>query len=190
MIYFTSDTHFGHRNIIWRSNRPFKNIEEMDEQLIKNWNRVVKPSDEIYHLGDFAWQVSPTRLKEIMEQLNGHKHLILGNHDKEKMVKHCNLWESVDYYKELKIDDYKVVLFHYPIADWNGAFNGTVHLYGHVHNTFDMREEMDLRHHNKRSFNVCADANNWTPVSWKEIKKILDLPEKGEYYNRNIIITE
>ena len=86
MIYFISDTHFNHRNCIWHNNRPFKNVEEMDAQLIKNWNRVVKNNDEIYHLGDFAWQVSPTRLKEIMEQLNGHKHLILGNHDKEKMM--------------------------------------------------------------------------------------------------------
>ena len=189
MIYFTSDTHFGHKNIIWRGNRPCKNIEEMDNLLIKNWNRVVKSTDEVYHLGDFGWQLSPTRLKEIMEQLNGHKHLILGNHDKEKMMEHSNLWESVDFYKEIRIDDYKVVLFHYPIYEWNGAFNGTVHLYGHVHDTFEMYKE-DLRHHNKRNYNVCSDANDLTPVSWQEIKKTLDLPEKGEYYNRNIIITE
>ena len=149
MIWFISDLHFNHRNIIWRSNRPFKNVEEMDKQLIKNWNRVVKPTDEIWYLGDFAWQISPARLKEIMEQLNGHKHLILGNHDKEKMMKHANLWESVDYYKELKIDDFKVVLMHYPLYEWNGCFNGAVHLYGHVHDTFDLRDvdltAIDLR---------------------------------------------
>ena len=189
MIWFISDLHFNHKNIIWRGNRPFKNVEEMDEQLIKNWNRVVKKNDDMWYLGDFGWQLSPTRLKEIMEQLNGHKHLILGNHDKEKMMKHSNLWESVNYYKELKIDDYKVVLMHYPLYEWNGCFNGAVHLYGHVHDTFNLRD-VDLRHHNKRSFNVSADANNLTPISWQEIKKTLDLPEKGEYYNRKIIITE
>ena len=78
---------------------------------------------------------------------------------------------------------------HYPLYEWNGCFNGAVHLYGHVHDTFDLRD-VDLRHHNKRCFNVSADANNLTPVSWEEIKKALDLPRKGEYYNRNMIITE
>ena len=189
MFYFTSDTHFQHRNSIWHNERPFKNVEEMNETMIKNWNRVVKPTDEVYHLGDFGWQLSPTRLKEIMSQLNGHKHLILGNHDKEKLHGHCLVWESIDNYKELKIDGHKVVLFHYPIYDWNGAFNKTVHLYGHVHKTMDLRN-VDLRHKNKRCYNVGVDVNNYTPVSWEEIKKILDLPDKGEYYNRNLIITE
>ena len=189
MIYFTSDTHFFHRNAIWHNERPFKNADEMDEAMIKNWNRVVKENDEIYHLGDFAWQPSPTKLKEILGQLNGRKHLILGNHDKEKLMAHSNLWESVDFYKELRIDDFKVILLHYPIYDWNGAFNGAVHLYGHVHKTMDLRE-VKTKHKNKRCYNVGVDVNNYTPVSWLEIKKILDLPDKGEYYNRNMIITE
>ena len=189
MIFFTSDTHFGHRNSLWHNNRPFKNADEMDAEMIKNWNRVVKENDEVYHLGDFGWQLSPTRLKEIMEQLNGHKHLILGNHDKDKMMEHSNLWESVNVYKELKLDYYKIVLFHYPIYDWNGAYHKSVHLYGHVHNNLDLRD-VETRHKNKWCYNVGVDTNNYTPVSWQEIKKILDLPEMGEYYNRKDVITE
>jgi len=189
MIYFTSDTHFNHINSLTiGKGRPFKNVDEMNEQLIKNWNRVVKPYDEIYHLGDFGWQLSPTQLKEIMEQLNGRKHLIVGNHDKEKMHAHSGCWESVSKYKEIKIDKTKVILFHYPIADFNGMYYNAVHLYGHVHANKSIMDNMDKSKY--LAYNVGCDVNNYTPISWNEIKKILDIENKEEYYNRKIIITE
>ena len=176
MIWFISDLHFNHRSIIWRGNRPFKNVEEMDEQLIKNWNRVVKKNDEIWYLGDFGWQLSPTRLKEIMEQLNGHKHLILGNHDKEKMMKHSNLWESVDYYKKLSIDGYMVILFHFPIADFEGMYNQSVHLFGHIHGNNSLMDKLDKNRY--YFYNVSADVNNLTPISWNDIKLKLGLKQE------------
>lgn len=183
MIYFTSDTHFNHRNSLWHNDRPYKTVEEMDEQIIKNWNKVVKENDEIYHLGDFGWQLSPTRLQEIMLQLNGHKHLILGNHDKEKMMLHSNLWESVDIYKELAIDGYRVILFHYPIADFNQMYRHSIHLYGHVHKNKSLIDLMDKKYY---TYNVGVDTNNYTPISFLKIKEIfhLDIINKKEelYY--------
>ena len=189
MVYFTSDTHFNHRNILEiGTGRPFKSIEEHDEQLIKNWNRVVRPSDEVYHLGDFAWQASPTRIKEIVSQLNGIKHLIVGNHDKMKMHQHCNVWDSVDIYKEIKLDKHKIILFHYPIADFSGMYYHSVHLYGHVHDNKSLMDNLDRSRF--LAYNVGCDLHNYTPVSWNQIKKDLDLDENCEYYNRNTIITE
>lgn len=78
-IWFTSDTHFGHRNIIKFCNRPWNTVEEMDNALIENWNKVVKPEDIVFHLGDFAFATNG-RWKEIINSLNGHIYLIVGNH--------------------------------------------------------------------------------------------------------------
>jgi calcineurin-like phosphoesterase family protein len=83
MIYFTSDTHFGHYNILKYCNRPWKEIYHHDNQLIKNWNSVVNPDDRVYHLGDFGFK-SKSVNKEIAEQLNGIKFILHGNHDKKK----------------------------------------------------------------------------------------------------------
>ena len=79
-IWFTSDLHFGHQNIIRFCKRPWKTTEDMDWNLIQNWNSVVKPDDLVFDLGDFAFATN-ARWKELLSQLNGHHYLILGNHD-------------------------------------------------------------------------------------------------------------
>lgn len=81
MIYFTSDTHFGHANVIGYCGRPFALVEEMDEELIRRWNARVQPSDVVYHLGDFAFK-SREFAAGICRRLLGHKVLVRGNHDR------------------------------------------------------------------------------------------------------------
>ncbi len=80
-IWFTSDTHYYHSNIIKYCNRPYKDVEEMNEALIRNFNAVVRPEDTVYHLGDFGFS-HVDKLKYILSRLNGNKVLIYGNHDK------------------------------------------------------------------------------------------------------------
>ena len=81
-IYFTSDQHFNHSNIIEFCDRPFENVGEMNAKLIENWNNQVKPHDIVYVLGDFIWNTTPKGLiRELLETLNGEIHLVIGNHD-------------------------------------------------------------------------------------------------------------
>ena len=141
-IWFTSDTHFGHANIIRFCDRPYKNVQEMNEQLIANWNAVVRPGDDIYHIGDFSFERHP---EVTARRLMGNKHLIRGNHDKSHHLKligpHFN-WIK-DYYS-LKVGKQKFVLFHYPIRNWHHCYKGTIHLFGHSHgNTPDYGKSTD-----------------------------------------------
>jgi len=85
MIFFVGDTHFGHANIITYCNRPFLTVQDMNEKLIQNWNRVVQPADTVIHLGDFSF-LKDDKAKEICAQLNGHKVLVRGNHDRQTGV--------------------------------------------------------------------------------------------------------
>ena len=103
MNWFISDSHFGHEGAIKYCMRPYKSIEEMDEALIHNWNSVVKHTDNVYHLGDLSFH-KPARTLEILSLLKGHKHLILGNHDKNNLNAACkNKFQWVKDYYELKI---------------------------------------------------------------------------------------
>ena len=79
-IFYISDTHFGHKNVLKYDNRPYFTVAEMDADLIRRWNNAVKPTDTVYHLGDFSW-LKPAEESEILQQLNGTKILIRGNHD-------------------------------------------------------------------------------------------------------------
>lgn len=129
-IFFTSDTHFGHKNIIDYCKRPYASVEEMDAALEKNWNETVKPNDKVYHLGDFAFHNY-----EIIDRLNGHIILIPGNHDHERgdKVKSrvAQVTEEVHY---LKIDpEHRFVLCHYPFESWRREYR--FHLHGHTHGT-------------------------------------------------------
>lgn len=149
-IYFTSDLHFSHANIA-RFCPQFRltgvGLKEMDDYMIKCWNAVVQPDDVVYNLGDVSFARDLSRVESVLCRLNGQHHLILGNHDdliernKEDFLYGCKddgnpLLSSIQDYLELKLPqlDNKLVLFHYPIHEWNGCHKGWYHLYGHLHN--------------------------------------------------------
>lgn len=132
-IFYISDTHFGHNNIIRYDNRPFGSAEEMDKVLIGNWNNVVTDDDTVYILGDISWH-QEFETKNILNQLNGHKILVKGNHDQVvNKIPYC--FDKIANYLEIKDNGRKVILSHYPIMFWNNQFHDSIHLYGHVHNS-------------------------------------------------------
>jgi calcineurin-like phosphoesterase family protein len=130
--WFTSDTHWGHANIIKFCNRPFADITEHDEMLIKNWNDCVQPGDDVYHLGDFALRRDP---QAVFRRLNGNKHLVIGNHDREKRMRQLDwAWVKDVYYLKLgKRPSERIWLSHFPHLSWNKSHKGSMHLHGHCH---------------------------------------------------------
>lgn len=158
MIYFTSDLHFGHHNIIEYCNRPFKNVDDMDIKLINNWNSIIKEKDDIYILGDFSFYKDKEVNRKILNSLNGKKHLIKGNHDYKNVIPEECFVEITDY-KELKYEKKFFVLSHYPILSWNKKHRNSIHLFGHVHSTSLGDYEL------QNCYNVSVDKNNYAPVS-------------------------
>lgn len=159
MIYFTSDTHFGHTKVITYSNRPYKTIAEMNLGLIEKWNARVGKRDDVWHLGDFCFTKDPW---EYRKQLNGRIHLILGNHDWRRisLLETTQVFESVQESKYLKYNGMRFWLSHYAHRTWPKSGKGAFHLYGHSHG--------DLPNYN-RSMDVGVDANNYQPISIDEV---------------------
>lgn len=134
MIYYIADMHFGHENVIGFDARPFKNVDEMNNVLISNWNSKITADDFVYVLGDALWGKEEESIK-ILEQLNGHKHLIQGNHDKVhgRLRKY---WDSIEQYAETEDGGYAVVLSHYPLMFYKNQRFGSIMLHGHVHKQY------------------------------------------------------
>lgn len=136
--WFISDTHWGHANIIRYSHRPFTDVEEMNEKMAQEWNKLVKPGDTVYHQGDVAFMPF-TKLQNYLWRLNGTIKLVLGNHDKEiTKNRHALLAQgkidSIEYYRELKLPGCPmIILFHYGMRVWNKSHHGSILLYGHSH---------------------------------------------------------
>lgn len=133
-IYLVSDTHFGHKNIIDFCGRPFVGPRDMNETMIENWNSCVKPKDIVWHLGDFGFKAEDD-LDDIYNQLNGTKHLLLGNHDENNSQVKKLPWASVGHYKRLKWEGKRYILSHYPFQSWHGSNKGDIHFHGHCHGT-------------------------------------------------------
>ncbi len=179
-IWFTSDTHFGHNNIIKFCNRPWNTVEEMDEALIANWNAIVKSDDIVFHLGDFAFATNG-RWKEIIQRLNGHIYLIVGNHDEIHYPGHqtFDLFEGVTTQLYLKIDNRSVYLNHYPFLCYGGTWRNpqyaTYQLFGHVHSGPNNKGMDSDRLVNlfPYQYDVGVDNNNYTPVSWQQVQEII-----------------
>lgn len=158
MYWFTSDQHFGHKNVVKYCNRPFKDIDENNEALIEAHNKLVSKDDIVYHLGDFAFR----NHKRYLDRMNGQHHLILGNHD-------GNGWKgagfiTVNQHKTIKIGSQSVYLCHYGHRVWNKSHHGSLHFYGHSHG--------ELPGWGK-SCDVGVDANDYKPVSFHELSERL-----------------
>lgn len=168
MIYFTSDNHFYHKNIIKYENRPFADVDNMNQQMIKNWNQTVNPNDSVYILGDFAF-TSGYNANHLLAQLNGKKHLIKGNHDsflKDNEFDRTKFEWIKDYYC-LKHDGMKFILFHFPIAVWDCKHHGSIHLYGHIHS--NKSDNHPLTYDLGKAYNVGVDVNDFKPISIVDI---------------------
>ncbi|MCL2110841.1 MAG: hydrolase [Clostridiales bacterium] len=177
-IYFTADLHFGHENAIRHSRRPFESIEEMDAALIQNWNETVSADDEVYILGDFT--LKPAEIAHnYLSMLNGRKYYIRGNHDRflKRIDMYGDHFEWVKDYHVLRHEGRMFVLFHYPIAEWDGYFRGSIHLHGHVHNgTPGPLGRLHVPHGSEKHFavgelayDIGVDAMGFRPVSIDEI---------------------
>ena len=172
-IFFTSDTHFWHTNIIKYCNRPFENVEEMNEKLIQNWNSIVPKDGLVFHLGDFAFS-GPTKASVILEQLNGNIVLIRGNHDYRSTMK---LFNQVYDQLLIQIEDDQIYLNHYPFLTFSGAYSkNTYQLFGHVHSNGTITDSPDcsrLQYLLSNQYDVGVDNNNFKPVTWLQIKEKL-----------------
>lgn len=184
-VFFTSDTHFGHANIIRFCKRPFENVEEMNEALIENWNKVVSDDDTVFHLGDFAFGGSNV-WKEIIPRLKGHINLIIGNHDRKNLRQgYMSLFNMVVPQLQIEIEDTSIYLNHYPFLCYGGSYRGVWQLFGHVHSGpgADGLDISRLRVLLPTQYDVGVDNNNFTPISYKEVKNKIET-QKNESLDR------
>lgn len=169
MIFFVSDTHFGHANILNFKRqdgtpvRPeFSSVQDMDETMIQNWNSVVKPQDRVYHLGDVCF--TDKVLHSVMPRLNGSKTLILGNHDRLDAKIYRMYFSSINstrYLEEFPGKKTRLILSHYPLHEFEFQFReNSVNVHGHIH-------EKDIG--DPRYINMSVERIGYKPVSLEEV---------------------
>jgi len=180
-IFFTSDTHFGHANIIKYAMRPYENVDQMNEDLIKRWNSVVGPDDIVFHLGDFMFG-NINRFWEYRSRLNGKIYLIHGNHD-YKLMCEGNIeegFEDICAQMNICVDGQKIYLSHFPFLTFDGIFKDkpSWQLFGHVHSNknhpYTSPDMPRLNYLLPTQYDVGIDNNDYTPVSFAQVKEIIE----------------
>ena len=177
-LFFTSDTHFYHNNIIRFVKRPFEDQLHMNEELIKLWNATVPEDGIIFHLGDFAFTSSVPKIQDIVQRLNGEIHFILGNHDYQNRLDReiiTNMFASHHDLYEIRVEDEEIgepqflILCHYPLLTWNKKERGSWNLHGHIHS--GPRSTASERGLNVGlQYDVGVDNNNFRPISYEDVK--------------------
>jgi calcineurin-like phosphoesterase family protein len=187
MIFFTSDEHYGHHNILKYCNRPFANTNEMREAFIERHNAVVKPEDEVWHLGDFSFKADSAQdgVSNVVKRLNGTHRLIAGNHDgcfqkhkgsDNEVFNYMYAFREVNQVRRLTLPGLgEVLLCHLPVQgnDYDNRYQDSAPhagiyedfgvkwlIHGHVHGAWRTRDRM---------INVGVDVWNYTPVSLEEL---------------------
>jgi calcineurin-like phosphoesterase family protein len=193
-LFFTSDMHFGHKNIIKLCNRPFGSLEEMHERIIYNWNNTVSHDDIVFILGDLGYKTDKSWVANILSRLSGQKILIKGNHDHDKFIPYDSLHCVYSGLLDIEVSDLdvkgkyqRITLCHYPMLSWNQSHRGAWNLFGHWHTgkVVDYKEIQEVsdyvfeeyRHASKLrkfQYDVGVDGNNFTPISYNQIKKIFN----------------
>ncbi|WP_298914029.1 metallophosphoesterase [uncultured Roseobacter sp.] len=165
-IWYTADTHFGHENIIGFCDRPFTSVAQMDAVLLENMWKLVKPEDQFWILGDFAFGAKAKEsayVEQIFNQLPGAEHhLIIGNHDHKPTLELP--WKSISHLAELRDgpQNQPNTLCHYPMITWNHARKGGLQFFGHVHENW---------RGSRNSVNVGVDVWNFMPVTFDDIAR-------------------
>ena len=180
-IFFTSDNHWSHKNILEFCKRPFEDVEEMNRKMVENWNNKVPKDGIVYHLGDFCWG-GYQLWKSIREQLNGEIILIKGNHCLKNLTPTAHeLFKHVTFQMRIEIEGRRIWLNHFPFLCYSGTyrdFNGLEwSLNGHVH--LSNVKERNTGRDCERCFNymfptqydVGVDFNDFTPISWNEVNE-------------------
>lgn len=174
-VYFTSDTHFNHTNIISYCQRPFKNVDEMNERIIANWNEVVSEDDIIFHLGDFCLG-GAAEWTRLLDRLNGKIYLIMGNHDRKNIRQgFMDRFEHVAMQMHIEVGKQRIYLNHYPFLCFEGGYKNVWQLFGHVH-TRKTNTGIDagrLQYLYPTQYDVGVDNNNFAPVSFEQVKRII-----------------
>jgi len=168
-IFFASDHHFGHTNILTFKRddgtplRDFASVEEMDEHIVQCHNSVVRPGDKVYFLGDVAMSKKSSAL-HVLARMNGEKVLIKGNHDQ------CKPWAYLDYFNDIRGSHQfeGLIMTHIPIHPESLARWG-LNVHGHLH--YNVVKMPLSQIPDKRYFNVSMERINYTPISLEEIKK-------------------
>ncbi|MCP3686207.1 MAG: phosphoesterase [bacterium] len=170
MYFFTSDEHYGHKNIIKYCNRPYEKVEEMDQDIIDKHNAVVGEKDTVVHAGDFTL-ANKEYAGKCIEQLNGSHVFLQGSHDSWLGKKHpLQIWEK-------KIEGQKVVVCHYAMRTWPTSHYNTWQLYGHSHGMLlPVGKQWDIG----------VDNNKFYPVSFEQLKQIM----KQRPDNVNLVMEE
>lgn len=180
MNFFISDTHFYDSKCIGYDGRPFLDVNNMNDTLIRNWNRVVSADDTVYLVGDFSYGRGGD-VVSISQRLAGHKILIRGNHDTGTELSYA--FEAIYDYLELVTEDGILILSHYPMSSYKDMQKkGTVHLYGHVHNSYEAKISADVYARLSRIKGYPIEAYNvgamqpymgYTPRTLPEIRKLV-----------------
>ena len=159
-IYIWSDLHLYHANIIEYEDRPFSSLEEMNAALLENWQKTVKSNDIIFNLGDFMFNTKKDIVNNILQQMPGHKILVLGNHDKHKSVK---WWLDAGFnevYKYPIIYEGFYILSHEPL--YVNKSMPYINIHGHIHGQ---------KYEGNQYVNVSIEHIDYKPVNFEEIKK-------------------
>lgn len=173
MKFFTADTHFGHEAVVTKMGRDtFRSIEEHDEEILDNINRMVGRTDQLYIIGDFAWQSAPKYRQRIRCK---HVVLIRGNHDRPTPSKHA-FGGAIHDMLTVKFQETRAVLCHYPMAYWDKSHYGSIHLYGHMHG--QREDDLNILFPYRRAMDVGVDQiyrefGQYRPISEDEVLELL-----------------
>lgn len=169
-IFVTSDTHLGHENVLKFTDdrgelvrgKRFHSTKEMDECILDNWNKVVRPGDIVYHLGDVFFG-SEDYFKKLWPKFNGKKRLVIGNHDNVRFLSSGAFFSKVMLWR--MFPEFNCILSHVPIETssirvWDDYGKPSVNIHGHIHQKDPPTE---------RHVNVSVERTNYTPVNLEEL---------------------
>lgn len=200
-VFFTSDTHFGHNKSFVFEKRGYSSVEEHDEKLIDMFNKYIKKSDVLFHLGDFCLNTKRERFDQLLDQIECENiYYVWGNHNacikdayREVVSEKYNVDENtfvypVTYknklnflgpYKEITVNKQMIVVCHYPLEIWNQQQNNVWHLCGHSHHGNPTTLPSNLN-------GYCLDVG-WDgyqrPISYDEVVGFMN---NKQYYKRDL----